>query len=108
MNDSYIVKYFQILLAKFSSRRVKRPPHNPDAIQFQKENSIYAKATKPLLPDSQLLFCLLLCIATGGLGTIDDSIGKQSQTIDKLSRTNFYFYDARGLLTNTTYADGLF
>ncbi len=37
-----------------------------------------------------------------------NSIGKQSQTIDKLSRTNFFFHDARGLLTNTTHADGLF
>ena len=36
-----------------------------------------------------------------------DALVKQAQTIDSLNRTNRYFYDAIGLLTNTTYADGL-
>src|SRR5439155_24784150 len=37
-----------------------------------------------------------------------NEIGKQAQTIDKLSHTNIYFYDARGNLTNVTYADSTF
>jgi len=36
-----------------------------------------------------------------------DPLGKQAQTIDKLGRTNANAYDAVGLLTNTTFADGL-
>lgn len=40
--------------------------------------------------------------------TIYNGIGKQSRTVDALNRTNSFYYDANGLLTNTTYADGLF
>jgi len=37
-----------------------------------------------------------------------NALDKQGQTIDGLNRTNYYFCDPIGLLTNTTYADGTF
>ena len=40
--------------------------------------------------------------------TVYNSISKQSQTIDKLQRTNSFTYDAAGQLTNATSADGLY
>lgn len=38
--------------------------------------------------------------------TAYNDIGKQSQTVDALNRTNSFYYDGDGNLTNTTYPDG--